>query len=118
MPNVANDNDVVLYPITGLGGYTSALKTHMLVTVFGFPSISSTRFFHEQNVERIIALGAPSAAELEELYATGQLSRNEVETRRLAERKKQAEKVTFLDTLDDGLVLVKEVLLTFTLCMS
>ncbi|CAM9635430.1 unnamed protein product, partial [Sphacelaria rigidula] len=47
----------------------------------------------QQNVERIIALGAPSAAELEELYATGQLSRNEVETRRLAERKKQAEKV-------------------------
>lgn len=46
-----------------------------------------------QNVERIIALGAPSAAELEELYATGQLSRHEVETRTIAERKKQAEKV-------------------------
>lgn len=44
-------------------------------------------------MERIIALGAPSAAQLEELYATGKLSRHEVETMTIAERKKQAEKV-------------------------
>lgn len=46
-----------------------------------------------QNVERIIALGAPSATGLEELYKTGQLSRHEVESRTIAERKRQAEKV-------------------------
>ncbi|CAN0325384.1 unnamed protein product, partial [Hapterophycus canaliculatus] len=46
-----------------------------------------------QNVERIIALGAPSATDLEELYKTGQLSRHEVQSRTIAERKRQAEKV-------------------------
>eukprot|EP00752_Nemacystus_decipiens_P003913 g3587.t2 len=46
-----------------------------------------------QNVERIIALGAPSATELEELYKTGQLSRHEVQSRTIADRRRQAEKV-------------------------
>lgn len=46
-----------------------------------------------QNVERIIALGPPSATGLEELYKTGQLSRHEVQSRTIAERRKQAEKV-------------------------
>eukprot|EP00903_Cladosiphon_okamuranus_P005725 g5683.t1 len=46
-----------------------------------------------QNVERIIALGAPSATELEELYKSGQLSRHEVQSRTIAERRRQAEKV-------------------------
>lgn len=50
-----------------------------------------------QNVERIIALGAPSATDLEELYKTGQLSRHEVQTRTIAERKRQAEKVNGLE---------------------
>lgn len=44
-------------------------------------------------MERIIALGPPSATGLEELYKTGQLSRHEVQSRTIAERKKQAEKV-------------------------
>lgn len=47
-----------------------------------------------QNVERIIALGAPSATELEELYKTGQLSRHEVQSRTIADRRRQAEKVS------------------------
>lgn len=46
-----------------------------------------------QNVERIIALGPPSATGLEELYKTGKLSRHEVQTRTIAERRRQAEKV-------------------------
>lgn len=46
-----------------------------------------------QNVERIIALGAPSATGLEELYKTGKLSRHEVQSRTIAQRKRQAEKV-------------------------
>lgn len=46
-----------------------------------------------KNVERIIALGPPSATGLEELYKTGQLSRHEVQSRTIAERRKQAEKV-------------------------
>lgn len=49
--------------------------------------------FGPQNVERIIALGAPSAAALEDLYKSGQLSRVEVDSRTIAERKKRAEKV-------------------------
>ncbi|CAM9482335.1 unnamed protein product [Choristocarpus tenellus] len=46
-----------------------------------------------QNVERIIALGAPSPARLEELYANGHLSRTEVQARTIADRKRRAEKV-------------------------
>ena len=50
-------------------------------------------------MERIIALGAPSAPGLEELYKSGQLSRVEVESRTIAERKKRAEKVRSRRTL-------------------
>lgn len=48
-----------------------------------------------KNVERIIALGAPSATELEELYKSGQLSRHEVQSRTIADRRRQAEKVPY-----------------------